>query len=114
MKKAETKKALALLADRIERSELASIDGGGLCVTVYLIGGGQKMFYALDEVERWLEDRGHGGRREGAGSKPKRGVAKVTLALRVTPEVKDFLTSTGNASEAVEDMVRRSKAFRSQ
>jgi len=91
---------------------LASIDGGGLALTVYWIDGGHKIFYGLEEVQAWLSDRNHGGYRDGAGSKPKRGVAKVTLSLRVTPEVKEHLTATGNASETVEELVRRSKAFR--
>jgi len=34
------------------------------------------------------------------------------LWLRVTPEVKGHLTETGNARETVEELVRRSKAFR--
>lgn len=112
MKKSETKKAIALLGGRVQKSETINCDGGGLALTIYWVGGSQTIFYTLFEVESWLESRNHGGAREGAGSKPKRGVAKVTLSLRVTPEVKVFLNATGNASETIEDMVRRSKAFR--
>jgi hypothetical protein len=119
MQKREVKKALRLLGDRVERSETIGLDNGGHALTVYWVDGGQKIFYALDSVESFLEDRGWGGRREpGPGKKlgapPKRGVAKVTMSVRVTPEVKACLDATGNASEAVESMVRRSKAFRSQ
>lgn len=53
-----------------------------------------------------------GGKRKGAGRKPGRHGAKVTLATRVSVDVKAFLESTGNASQTVEDTVRRSKAFR--
>ena len=54
----------------------------------------------------------HGGKREGAGRRPARGVAKVPLSGRATPEVKAFLDSTGNLSEWIENAVRRSKQFR--
>ena len=53
-----------------------------------------------------------GGKRKGAGRKPGRHGAKVTLATRVSEDIKAFLESTGNASQTVEDVVRRSKAFR--
>lgn len=53
-----------------------------------------------------------GGKREGAGRKPGPHGAKVTQALRVSKDVKAFLAATGNASQAVEDTVRRSQAFK--
>lgn len=61
MTKSEIKKALSLLGDRVERSQTAGIDGGGLCLTVFWDDGSQRLFYSLDEVHAWLE------------SKPKRG-----------------------------------------
>jgi hypothetical protein len=39
------------------------------------------------------------------GRNPDNGVAKVTLSLRVMPEVREYLLSTGNASKAVERLV---------
>lgn len=55
----------------------------------------------------------HGGKRDGAGRKPARGVRKCTLALRVTPEIKQFLAEQeDSASNIVEDAIRRTKAFR--
>ena len=54
-----------------------------------------------------------GGKREGAGRKPDRGVRKETLALRVTPECKEYLAQVDDsASNVVEDAIRRTKAFR--
>jgi len=46
------------------------------------------------------------------GAPPKRGTAKVPMSVRVTPDVSEFLRESGNASEAIETIVRRSKAFR--
>jgi len=51
-----------------------------------------------------------GGKR--AGRKPGRYGVKVTLATRVSEDVKAFLGSTGNASQTVDDTVRKTKAFR--
>ena len=53
-----------------------------------------------------------GGKRKGAGRKPGRHGAKVTLATRVSEDVKAFLESTGNASQTVDETVRKTKAFR--
>lgn len=58
----------------------------------------------------------HGGpRKAGPGARMgqplKRGVKKVTLSLRVTPAVKAYLASSGNASEALEDIIRRQRDF---
>ena len=55
----------------------------------------------------------HGGKRDGAGRKPARGVRKDTLVLRVTPEIKQFLAEQeDSASNVVEDAIRRTRAFR--
>ena len=53
-----------------------------------------------------------GGKREGAGRKPGPYGCKVTLAVRVSPDVKAFLAATGNMSNATDEAVRRSTAFR--
>jgi len=57
MKKSEIKKALSMLGDRLDRSETAGIDSGGLCLTVFWRDGGQRLFYSLDEVEAWLSGK---------------------------------------------------------
>ena len=54
----------------------------------------------------------HGGNRPGAGRPPVRNVSKVTLSLRVTPDVKAYLASEGNISEAVEEQTRKSAGFK--
>lgn len=49
------------------------------------------------------------------GRPPLRGVRKVRLDLRVTPDVREFLKSREvSAGEYVEAMVRKSRAFRSR
>lgn len=53
-----------------------------------------------------------GGKREGAGRKPGPHGAKVSLTVGVSDEVKRYLASTGNASQAIEEAIRRTKAFR--
>lgn len=59
------------------------------------------------------EPNTHGGKRAGAGAKPMRGEPKVTLSLKVSPQVKAFLASSDlSASEAVEQTIRKSKDFR--
>jgi len=64
-----------------------------------------------------LTSKQHGGKRtagpgKSLGAPPKRGVAKVPFSGRATPEVVEFLRQTGNISEQIETVVRRSKAFR--
>lgn len=55
----------------------------------------------------------HGGKREGAGRKASRGEAKVTTAIGVTPEVKEYLDQHEKSqSEVCEGLIRRSKDFR--
>lgn len=63
------------------------------------------------------EKNTHGGPRvAGPGKKigrPTDGAQpKVTTSIRISPDVLDFLASTGNKSQAIEDIVRRTKAFR--
>lgn len=54
-----------------------------------------------------------GGKREGAGRKPARGERKGSLSLRVTPTLREFLDSRPRSiSDAVEDAIRKTKAFR--
>jgi hypothetical protein len=48
----------------------------------------------------------HGGRRKGAGRKPTGKPRKVTLAVRVAVEVREYLDGTGNRSATVEAAVR--------
>lgn len=48
---------------------------------------------------------GRGGFRPGAGRKPDGDEPRVTMGLRVYPQVKEYLDSTGNASREVERMV---------
>lgn len=60
---------------------------------------------------------GHGGKRipgEGKklGAPTKRGVAKQPFSGRATPNVVAFLQSRDNASEWIEDAIRRTKDFR--
>lgn len=55
----------------------------------------------------------HGGKREGAGRKASRGEPKVTTAIGVTPEVKEYLDQHEKSqSELCEDLIRRSKEFK--
>jgi hypothetical protein len=55
----------------------------------------------------------HGGKREGAGRKASRGVAKIVTTINVTPEVKEYLDQHQKSqSEVCEESIRRSKEFR--
>ena len=49
----ETRKAVKLLGDKIERSELMSVDHGGYCLSVVFVGGWSRIFYSLDMVREW-------------------------------------------------------------
>lgn len=57
MTRQELEQAKGLLAERAERFEAAGVDGGGWCLTAHWHGGGQKLFYSLDTVNEWLDDR---------------------------------------------------------
>jgi hypothetical protein len=52
----ETRLAVKLLGDKVERSELASLDRGGYCVSVVFVGGWSRVFCAIDEVRQWCLD----------------------------------------------------------
>ena len=55
----------------------------------------------------------HGGKREGAGRKPApAGTVKVPMAIKVDPELREYLRSCENATAAIEEALRRSKLFR--
>lgn len=54
---------------------------------------------------------GRGGKREGAGRKPKPD-AKSVITVSVSPQVAAYLKSTGNASGTVDDSIQRTKRFR--
>jgi hypothetical protein len=59
----------------------------------------------------------HGGKRvpsdgKSLGAPPKRGIAKLPYSGRATPDVVEFLRSRANASEWIEDAIRRTKEFR--
>lgn len=54
-----------------------------------------------------------GGKRDGAGRKLLHDEKKITLCLTVTPTVREWLQSQEiNASEFVEQMVRKSRGFK--
>lgn len=53
----------------------------------------------------------HGGKRKGAGRKPAPD-AKQPISARVSPEVKAFLADQANASETIDETIRRSKKFK--
>jgi hypothetical protein len=57
MTKSEIKKALSLLGDRVERNQTIGVYGGGLCLTVFWVDGGQRLFNSLHEVESWLDGK---------------------------------------------------------
>lgn len=54
-----------------------------------------------------------GGKRKGAGRKPApKGTAKVPITIKVEPELREYLRSCENATEAIETALKRSKSFR--
>jgi len=54
-----------------------------------------------------------GGARKGAGRKPAPdGTLKVPYSLKLDAEIRDYLRTCDNATDAIETAVRRSKAFR--
>jgi len=56
---------------------------------------------------------GPGGRRDGAGRKPDRGVRKRNLTIKITPELRAFLDSLEpSCANTVEDTIRRTTQFR--
>jgi hypothetical protein len=54
-----------------------------------------------------------GGKRKGAGRKPApAGTTKVPMAIKVEPELREYLRTCENATGAIETALKRSKAFR--
>jgi hypothetical protein len=54
-----------------------------------------------------------GGKRKGAGRKPgPQGTVKVPYAMKLKPEVVEYLRQCENATATVESVLKRSKAFR--
>ena len=95
MTRSEIKKALLLLGDRVERSETA-IANNGLCLTVFWCDGGQHLFYSLDDVEAWLDNK------QTSMSAPvnKRLIGLTDLACKIAD---DHATAQGlNRSEWIE------------
>lgn len=61
------------------------------------------------------EKKARGGKRTGSGAKPIHGVKKVSLSLRVTSQVKEFLEECdGSAGEYVDLTIRRTAAFKNK
>lgn len=56
MTRDELQTAMALLEHRAERFSTA-IYGDGQCLTAHWRDGGQRLFYSLDEVRGWLEEK---------------------------------------------------------
>lgn len=54
----------------------------------------------------------HGGVREGAGAKPHGSGPKVTVATRVSPEVRAFLDTTESIAETIDQAVRATAGFK--
>lgn len=55
----------------------------------------------------------HGGKREGAGRPPlPAGERKAMRSFKLSPDIIEFLTSCDNATEQIENTLRRSHAFR--
>jgi hypothetical protein len=57
MNQSEIKKAIKLLEEYIQRHSTCANDNGGRILEVEWIGGGQKNFYSIDEVEAWIYHR---------------------------------------------------------
>lgn len=56
---------------------------------------------------------GRGGKRKGAGRKPApAGTQKQPMAIKVAPDVREYLRQCDNATEIIENALRRSKSFR--
>ena len=54
-----------------------------------------------------------GGKRQGAGRPPSPdGTAKMSYNTKLRPEVVKYLRQCENAAQAIDEAIRRSKAFR--
>jgi hypothetical protein len=54
----------------------------------------------------------HGGKRNGAGRKPSPDVAKVPYGTKLEAEVVEYLRQCENAAKTLEDVIKRTKAFK--
>lgn len=59
-----------------------------------------------------MTEQTHGGRRVGAGRKPKSGIKKQDISLYLQPDTVEFLRTQASASETVDKIVQRSKDYR--
>ena len=84
MNQKEIKQAEQLLADRTQMVSTICLDTGGQAITAHWIGGGQRIFYSLREIQSHLMDLKH---------------KRTDAALR-----KVFSSMTGDSS----DEIRRS------
>jgi hypothetical protein len=57
MTKQQIRRAIALLEAFAERIETAILDTGGQCITAHWLGGGQRLFYSIDSVVDWVDER---------------------------------------------------------
>jgi len=57
-------------------------------------------------------EQSHGGRRVGAGRKPKSGIKKQDISLYLQPDTVEFLRTQASASETVDKIVQGSKGYR--
>ena len=57
MNKIEIAEAIDSLDDYAERAETAILDTGGQCLTAHWVGGGQKLFYTLRDIQNWIDER---------------------------------------------------------
>lgn len=54
----------------------------------------------------------HGGKREGAGRKPAPESRKRPLAMRIDPELAEYLSTVEDKTACIEDALRGTKRFR--
>jgi hypothetical protein len=55
----------------------------------------------------------HGGSRPGAGRKPCPDGKKIPVTKKLSVDIVAYLQTCENATEAIEDSIRRSKGFKS-
>jgi hypothetical protein len=54
----------------------------------------------------------HGGKREGAGRKPRPEARKVPMTIKIDRELAEYLGTIEGKTAAIEEALRRSKGFR--
>lgn len=107
MNLADTRKAAKLLSERTHRSEtiFADVDGG-YAFTAFWNDGGQRLFYTLQDVCDFLNEK-----QVNKGGRPRKDNAKtIRRGIKVSQQVDDYLREHG--SGVIEDMIRKSKKFR--